>query len=456
MQERIQRFVLWSNRLPLFRQVYAAYYRLALSFLAAAFFLNREVEAAYLRIDTDQPEWKFGLSDIDLTLIVKEQSMVRNQVFLQRFWKLYEGLRRLFPVIGEVDIFTRREFLVQSKMGAEPVQSIKSYRKLFCKLKGPHYEELQTAFVETERGITTVDHLTNALHRYAYFLLPLAIEGRNPALFDLRMAHGRAKLTKIFKRLNYSLVSQREDLSKQRSAGVQDFCYLFDQLTRYSQIHIKSRATTQVCSGASSSEDSGMPDGLLMEYFREFESEISLVRWTPPGTQEGKISVALIAQDTITPLRLEELLVRLKEFFGKVCLDEEWKTQIESDPLQYMPQVPIPFLFSRSMWQFFLEAHCLEGMAFRDSGRVLLGESVPLADFNFTTLRKAAATHLSCWRVSRPYWFRDPARSAVLLNRASVLARIYVHELGKATTDKKVDDFARSLMELETVLLKAY
>ena len=66
-----------------------------------------EIKSAYLRHGLLQKDWIPAISDIDITLI-SDSSMDLTQefLFLRTFWNRFKKSKKLFPMLGEVDILT--------------------------------------------------------------------------------------------------------------------------------------------------------------------------------------------------------------------------------------------------------------------------------------------------------------------------------------------------------------
>jgi hypothetical protein len=70
-----------------------------------------EISSIYVRHGLAQTEWIPALSDIDLTLILRRNLPAELEYdFLRTFWKRYGRLKRIFPMLGEVEILNKDEF----------------------------------------------------------------------------------------------------------------------------------------------------------------------------------------------------------------------------------------------------------------------------------------------------------------------------------------------------------
>lgn len=63
------------------------------------------VKSLYLRHGLTRKHWMPALSDIDLTLVIESRlNLPEELTFLRSFWNRYARLKKLFPMLGEVDI----------------------------------------------------------------------------------------------------------------------------------------------------------------------------------------------------------------------------------------------------------------------------------------------------------------------------------------------------------------
>jgi hypothetical protein len=66
-----------------------------------------EIKSLYLRHGLTRDDWVPGLSDIDLTLVIRsELSPQAEYDFIRSFRKAYLSLKKLYPMLGEVDCLT--------------------------------------------------------------------------------------------------------------------------------------------------------------------------------------------------------------------------------------------------------------------------------------------------------------------------------------------------------------
>jgi len=76
------------------------------------------ITSVYLRGSLAEREWVPALSDIDLTIVIDDGlSLDEEYAFLQSFWTAHKRLKRLFPMLGEIEIFNRSELRVFRKFG---------------------------------------------------------------------------------------------------------------------------------------------------------------------------------------------------------------------------------------------------------------------------------------------------------------------------------------------------
>ncbi|MFA6316131.1 MAG: hypothetical protein WC943_01835 [Elusimicrobiota bacterium] len=103
------RFVLATNKLPGFRQVYAAGYHAGeRAFRLLAALVGNVVSCSTWR------GWKAGdlipgVSDLDFVVIARSLTGESGKSWLQGFWKAYGRLKAVFPIIGETVVMTGLE-----------------------------------------------------------------------------------------------------------------------------------------------------------------------------------------------------------------------------------------------------------------------------------------------------------------------------------------------------------
>jgi hypothetical protein len=141
-----------------------------------------QIKSVYLRHGLTEENWIPGLSDIDLALIIDSKlNMDEEFSFLNSFWKNHDRIKKLFPMIGEIEILNE--------------EHIKSWRQF----EMPGYRSLSWKLVygiETRKNHVTVnpkqlgvDSVNYALRFYlGYFLDRFDPKEESPylALQDLK------------------------------------------------------------------------------------------------------------------------------------------------------------------------------------------------------------------------------------------------------------------------------
>ena len=84
-------------------------------------------------------EWVPALSDIDLTIVIDDALRLDEEyAFLHSFWKAHKRLKRLFPMLGEIEIFNvseLRSFVSLGSWGTSPTRGKESTVKKLGILK---------------------------------------------------------------------------------------------------------------------------------------------------------------------------------------------------------------------------------------------------------------------------------------------------------------------------------
>ena len=132
----------------------------------------KEVNAAYVRHSLVLGEWTPGLSDIDLTIILRDgMSSKEDYSFYDRFFRQYLRMKHLLPMLGEVEVMDERQFRIWQRFGFRGRWAI-SWRLVFgleCRQITP-----SVPFVEREREL-----LDEAFGLYEGLYLPKMEEGGN-------------------------------------------------------------------------------------------------------------------------------------------------------------------------------------------------------------------------------------------------------------------------------------
>lgn len=109
-QQALRKWVLRTNAYWPFGQCSRAIYSGALKAFLLAFRGRKEISNIYLRNGMAESNWVPGLSDIDLTVLLRPDLTADKQFsFWVHFWKRYRSLRSRFPMLGEVEVLTENE-----------------------------------------------------------------------------------------------------------------------------------------------------------------------------------------------------------------------------------------------------------------------------------------------------------------------------------------------------------
>jgi len=105
-------------------------------------FINRKsqmIKGIYIRHGLTEDDWVPGLSDIDITVILREnQDIDKEYLFLTSFWNRYKIFKKLFPMMGEVSILNEQMF--------------KSWQKFT--IRGYEYKNWRLVYGENENLIS--------------------------------------------------------------------------------------------------------------------------------------------------------------------------------------------------------------------------------------------------------------------------------------------------------------
>jgi hypothetical protein len=163
-----------------------------------------EVKSLYLRHGLTRKDWVPALSDIDLTLIIESRlDLTEELTFLRSFWHRYARLKKLFPMLGEVDILDEESLDSWARFTIRGYE-IKDWQLIYGR---------ETAHNTYMAGSVclTFDALNYSLLCYRTFLLKRFYQ--QTPLPSLTMLEMQRVVTKILQYANYGTGDDRCDYS---------------------------------------------------------------------------------------------------------------------------------------------------------------------------------------------------------------------------------------------------
>jgi hypothetical protein len=122
LRDLIRICVLRSNAHRPFSSINKAPYCIAIRVFTHFCRRFQEIAAVYVRRRLVGRSWIPALSDIDLTVLIrKDLGLEREYLFLRRFWQGMQLVRKVFPMIGEVEILNEDQMEIWLKNGFEGV-----------------------------------------------------------------------------------------------------------------------------------------------------------------------------------------------------------------------------------------------------------------------------------------------------------------------------------------------
>jgi hypothetical protein len=186
------------NRLPYYLAI-EAFVQLCKRFPA--------IKSVYLRHGLTEANWVPALSDIDLALVIDSKlSMEEEFSFLNSFWNHHDRIKKLFPMLGEIEILNDKHIKSWTRF------DIPGYRSMSWKLV--YGVETKKNLFPVNRKILATDSVNYALRFYlGYFLdrFDSKEESSYLASQDLKRL-----VLKILRSLNYM---NEEDSKKQIVMG---------------------------------------------------------------------------------------------------------------------------------------------------------------------------------------------------------------------------------------------
>ena len=165
-----------TNNWPVANAAYRSVYRAAAGAVGRLASENRAIAGIYARNSYALGTWVPGVSDIDLTIILREPTVTEISELHVR----YDRLRMRFPMLGEVEMLDESHAPAWTSHAITGLES-----KHWLRLAGEH--RMQCCYSGDER----LDRLRHAVGIYRYNLLPLFWQ---PKLDRMTLARLAAKL----------------------------------------------------------------------------------------------------------------------------------------------------------------------------------------------------------------------------------------------------------------------
>ena len=187
LKKTAQNFVIKTSDNKLLRPFYIVYYRLA-AHIFKAFYSNFScVDSIYIRRQMARGTCQPGTSDIDLSVIIKEMPSDKEALFLKSFWRWYFLIKKIFPILGEVEIVTKQELVGwESASGVRTCEAM-SWRIVYGRDIKPDFSFLEGS------DSAKLNFLTEAMQ--SFWSLTLNMFGNRKEMFQ------RHEYRRFFKRL---------------------------------------------------------------------------------------------------------------------------------------------------------------------------------------------------------------------------------------------------------------
>jgi predicted nucleotidyltransferase len=131
IRDMVRTAVIKTNPYPPFSSLNKVPYRAAIKTFVKVCESFPEIKTIYLRGGLSEGHFIPALSDIDLTVIIGPTvSVEREYRFLRSFWKRYRRMKKLFPMLGEIEILNSEELTISTKFGLAGYQA-QSWKLLY-------------------------------------------------------------------------------------------------------------------------------------------------------------------------------------------------------------------------------------------------------------------------------------------------------------------------------------
>ena len=111
LKTAVQLAVINTNFFPPLKKTYERFYKNAIKMFLDNVSCFEPVRHIYLINSLSEKNWVPGLSDIDFCIFIKKDMESDEEFeFLDKFWKLHSRIKSKYPVLGDVGIFSQREY----------------------------------------------------------------------------------------------------------------------------------------------------------------------------------------------------------------------------------------------------------------------------------------------------------------------------------------------------------
>ncbi len=202
-RDLIRIYVLKTNSVWPFIYLNKIPYHLAIKIFIHVFSSFKEIKNIYLRHGMAEKNWVPALSDIDLTVITDYNlSAEETYNFLKSFWTKFERLKKIFPMLGEVDILNENEIENWTRFGIRGFEARK-WKLLYGK-------ETVKSNYRVEPEILAIDSFNYAMTNYLEYFIPKLFSDGNPEFIT------SAELSRLsYKILKYAGSPFNKNTSKQ-------------------------------------------------------------------------------------------------------------------------------------------------------------------------------------------------------------------------------------------------
>jgi glycosyltransferase involved in cell wall biosynthesis len=360
MRNIVQALALHVAAHPLGRRLLLLYYNLALRVLALALRARPEVLGIYERTKKRAGTSRPGMSDLDVTVVIDAAGGSAAALrFVSGFWRLYDGLRRAFPMLGEIEILTRPAFEDLLAFGPSLGSAIKRIRPVYQRV------DLIGAFDPASVPPREPQYLRRVIHRavvfrYLRFVLPRTIQYvREPTrLNHARMRHVHEQMAYRVEALGARIAAAAEPLPSfvRLLAAIQPPPSSADPRPAVLAPDAPVVAIPPACRRFSAA--------LLASLDDEVRAGVSIVAWNCFGV-EGRCTMAVIVPDELREADLLNLFDAHRRAVAE--LEVELGQALHDYPLA------MPALVTSSAWRAWMATQPFEHAEFAARGHTLHG-----------------------------------------------------------------------------------
>lgn len=363
--------VVRTNQWPGLKTLYGQAYELGLAFTVNRFKSVPGILAIMLRAAEGGRAWVPGLSDYDLTVLVRRHDGPPMIGFLDQLWHRYRSIKRSVPQLGEMEVMDVHEYGDFLAFGPTSTASLKRAYPLFVRSDNGDVERV---LQQVPRSSQQREFLLDALSRYTRFTFPAWLDDASSStgVTRRRAEHLLSNIAKRLARLGVPAEATATGTVADRMLQVvrhlSRACGLIERRDG------EPGTIADPCAPLIA-DDAVLPLQVFCEKaLRQARvHRCSAIAWISYMSVD-RLNLAFVMPDDAPEDELRRLLVTLGALHRTVEVLSK-RVSLNDELQLYFPSLACPVVVSESMWRCWRELSPFDGVAIAATGRTLMGAS---------------------------------------------------------------------------------